>query len=31
MLFLLMGLLAIRNGKTYTWDEKTHTAHHDDC
>lgn len=23
---LLMGLLAIRNGKTYAWDEKTHTA-----
>lgn len=23
---LLMGLLAIRNGKTYTWDENTHTA-----
>jgi hypothetical protein len=23
---LLMGLLAIQNGKTYKWDEATHTA-----
>lgn len=26
LLPLLMGLLAIRNGKTYYWDDKTHTA-----